>query len=130
MATPVVSGAAALLLQHDPSLTPDQVKARLMRTAYKTFPTSSQATDPTTGIVYTSYYDIFTVGAGYLDIGAALADTETFTGTAISPVVVFNSITGAAQVSCGKYDRLRRPGRSGAPRPSGVPRRFGEPRRL
>ena len=75
MATPVVSGAVALLLQQDPSLTPDQVKARLMRTAYKTFPTSSQATDPTTGIVYTSYYDIFTIGAGYLDIGAALADT-------------------------------------------------------
>src|SRR5208337_5582863 len=82
MATPVVSGAVALLLQQDPSLTPDQVKARLMKTAYKTFPITSQATDPTTGIVYTSYYDIFTIGAGYLDIGAALADREVFTGTA------------------------------------------------
>ena len=38
MATPVVSGAAALLLQKTPSLTPDQVKARLMRNATKTFP--------------------------------------------------------------------------------------------
>ena len=85
MATPVVSGAAALLLQQNPSLTPDQVKARLMRTAYKTFPTSSPATDPTTGITYTSYYDVFTVGAGYLDIQAALADTSLATGLALSP---------------------------------------------
>jgi serine protease AprX len=35
MATPVVSGAAALLIQQHPSLTPDQVKARLMKTAVK-----------------------------------------------------------------------------------------------
>ena len=37
MATPVVSGAAALLIQKSPSLTPDQVKARLMKTATKSF---------------------------------------------------------------------------------------------
>src|SRR5271166_3914958 len=104
MATPVVSGAAALLLQQNPSLTPDQVKATLMLTASKTFPASSQATDPTTGMVYTSYYDIFTIGAGYLDIGAALANTETFSGTANSPVAVFDPISGAAQVSCETSD--------------------------
>src|SRR6266702_1416669 len=39
MASPVVSGAAALLLQQS-RLTPDQVKARLMKTASKTFPSS------------------------------------------------------------------------------------------
>src|SRR6266705_412424 len=33
MATPVVSGAAALLVQAQPKITPDQVKARLMKTA-------------------------------------------------------------------------------------------------
>jgi serine protease AprX len=38
MATPVVSGTVALLLQKNGSLTPDQVKARLMKSAYKTFP--------------------------------------------------------------------------------------------
>ena len=35
MATPAVAGAAALLLQEQSTLTPDQVKARLMKTAYK-----------------------------------------------------------------------------------------------
>jgi serine protease AprX len=90
MATPVVSGAVALMLQKSPSLTPDQVKARLMKSAYKTFPRYSTAKDPTTGKSYTSQYDIFTVGAGYLDIQAALSNTSlapaTF-GSAKSPAV-------------------------------------------
>ena len=96
MATPVVSGAAALLLQQNSSLTPDQVKARLMLTAYKSFPVYSSVTDPTTGTVYTDYYDIFTVGAGYLDIAAALSSTALATGTALSPTAAFNSKTGTA----------------------------------
>lgn len=93
MATPVVSGAAALLLQKNPSLTPDQIKARLMKTAYKTFPRSSTAVDPVTGISYTDYYDIFTVGAGYVDIQAALNNTDTTSssiGVAESPAVAVN----------------------------------------
>jgi serine protease AprX len=94
MAAPVVSGAAALLLQKNPILTPDQVKARLMKTAYKTFPAYSTATDPVTGVSYTSQYDIFTVGAGYLDIQAALANTDlapATAGSALSPVVARDS---------------------------------------
>jgi serine protease AprX len=90
MATPVVSGAAALLLQQYPNLTPDQVKARLMKTASKAFPASSTATDPTTGITYTDYYDIFTVGAGYLNIPAALANNDLANGSAMSPSVTFD----------------------------------------
>jgi len=90
MATPVVSGAVALLLQKNGSLTPDQVKARLMKSAYKTFPRSSTAKDPTTGKSYTSQYDIFTIGAGYLDIQAALSSTDlapATEGIAKSPTV-------------------------------------------
>ena len=76
MATPMVAGAAALLVQKEATLTPDTVKARLMKTASKSFPVSSVATDPITGVSYTSYYDLFTVGAGYLDVWAALNATD------------------------------------------------------
>ena len=76
MATPMVSGAAALMIQKNPTLTPDQVKARLMVSATKFAPGFSTATDPVTGITYTDEYDIFTIGAGYLNIPAALANSE------------------------------------------------------
>ncbi|MDQ2776946.1 MAG: S8 family peptidase [Acidobacteriota bacterium] len=95
MATPVVSGAVADLLEANPSLTPDQVKARLMLTAYKTFPASSTATDPVTGQSYISYYDAFTVGAGYLDIAAALSSTALAPGSAMSPAVDYDPSSGA-----------------------------------
>jgi serine protease AprX len=91
MSTPVVSAAVASLLEKNPYLSPDQLKARLMKTASKSFPTSSVATDPATGIRYTSYYDIFTVGAGYLDTSAALANNDPATGSAQSPPVGFNN---------------------------------------
>jgi serine protease AprX len=96
MATPVVSGAVADLLEAEPYLTPDQVKAKLMLTAYKNFPPSSTAVDPTTGQVFVDYYDIFTVGAGYLDIQAALADDNTAAGSAMSPTAQSNPTTGNA----------------------------------
>ena len=101
MATPVVSSAAASLLQKNPSLTPDQIKARLMKTASKTFPVSSVAVDPTTGISYTSYYDIFTVGAGYLDTAAALANNDLATGSALSPTVTYNASNNTASLVSG-----------------------------
>ena len=93
MSTPVVSGAAALMLQQNPNLTPDQVKARLMKTASKSFPSSSTVTDTTVtpNVVYTDYYDIFTVGAGYLNIPAALSNTDLATLPALSPSASFNS---------------------------------------
>src|SRR6266581_3823305 len=95
MATPVVSGAAALLIQSQPKITPDQVKARLMKTAYKGFPASSTVVDPVTGAIYVSQYDIFTVGAGYLDIGAALANSDLATGNTLSPTAVYDSTTNS-----------------------------------
>src|SRR5439155_532575 len=67
MAAPVVSGAAALLIQQHPSLTPDQVKARLMKTAVKALNLYSTGTDVNTLQSFNSQSDIFTVGAGYLN---------------------------------------------------------------
>lgn len=91
MATPAVSGAALLLLQKDPTLTAAQVKARLMKTASKTFPTMTTSVD--NGVIYTVYYDIFTVGAGYLDVWAALNNTDRATGPATSPIAKVDPVT-------------------------------------
>lgn len=95
MASPMVAGAAALLLQKQPSLTPDQIKAKLMKTASKTFPVSTVSTDPVTGAVYTVQNDLFAVGAGYLDTLAALNNMDTISSTkrALSPAVAYNSST-------------------------------------
>ena len=90
MATPVVSGAVALILQKEPALSPDTIKARLMKTASKTFPVSSIATDSTTGQSYTSYYDVFTIGAGYLDVAAALANYDQTLASSVSPTANYN----------------------------------------
>jgi hypothetical protein len=70
-----------------------------MKTANKNFPVSRVATDPTTGIQYTSYYDLFTVGAGYLDTVAALNNSDTANGTALSPVANVDPLTGTVSIS-------------------------------
>jgi serine protease AprX len=113
MAAAVVSGASALLLQAQPNLTPDQVKALLMRDAAKgVFPPSSTVTDSTGS--YTSYNDLLTVGAGYLDIQATVTDAAANaatlpTGYALSPSVNLDPTTGSmylvfAQNSLWTYD--------------------------
>ncbi|MBV8810100.1 MAG: S8 family peptidase, partial [Acidobacteriaceae bacterium] len=101
MATPVVSAAAALLFQANPNLTPDQVKAILMGTSYKVFPLMSSVTDASTGATYTDYYDILTVGAGYLDIAEALSaiSNPPASGTALSPVAVYDPNSGIVMLS-------------------------------
>ncbi len=92
MATPVISGAVALMLQKDPTLAPDTIKARLMKTAGKTFPVSSVAIEPTTGESYTSYYDVFTIGAGYVDLAAALGNYEETYLSSASPTASYNPL--------------------------------------
>jgi serine protease AprX len=93
MATPVVSGAAALLLQQHPELTPDQLKARLMKTAWKGFVRNSKS-QSRTGLFYNAQYDVFTYGAGYVDVWAALQNNDVANGSAMSPVAVYNPLTG------------------------------------
>ena len=65
-----------------------------MKSASKFAQTFSVSTDPVTGTAYTSQYDIFTVGAGYLDIQAAIAATDIVGGTAQSPTATYDSATG------------------------------------
>ena len=94
MAAPMASGAAAVLFGHNSSLTPNQVKARLMKTATKAFLLGSTINDPGTGAPIYVQYDLFTVGAGYLDVWAALNNTDTMTTastTPLSPKVGLNS---------------------------------------
>jgi serine protease AprX len=93
MATPVVSGAAALLFQQNPNLTPDQVKARLMKTAWKGLPQFGTAID-NAGNTYNEESDIFTVGAGYLDVQAALSNSDLAQGRALSPTAQYDPTTG------------------------------------
>jgi serine protease AprX len=72
MAAPMVSGAAALLAEKfGPSITPDAIKAKLMKSAAKSFPASSTVE---TQVIQS---DMFTIGAGYLDVMAALNNTDT-----------------------------------------------------
>jgi serine protease AprX len=90
MATPIVSGAVALILEQNPAMTPDQVKARLMKTAWKGFGQYTYSHD-SLGNLYNNEYDLFTYGAGYLDINAALGNTDLATGVALSDTAVLNA---------------------------------------
>ncbi|MDX1933852.1 MAG: S8 family serine peptidase [Capsulimonadales bacterium] len=78
MAAPVVAGAVALMLEKDPTLTPDTVKARLMISAHKwAFPNGKA--------------DPCTFGAGMLNIPGALASTVKATRPALSPPLQLSS---------------------------------------
>jgi serine protease AprX len=61
MSAPMVAGGAAILLQKEPGLTPDQVKYRLKATANKSWPG----------------YLAAKTGAGYLDVYAAITGATT-----------------------------------------------------
>jgi serine protease AprX len=90
MSSPVVAGAALLLAQKlEMNATPDAIKAKLMKSASKSFP--SRVTVGTKTI----QNDIFTVGAGYLDLTAALNNSVPVPAgrLAQSPTAVFTCVT-------------------------------------
>ena len=84
MAAPMVSGAAALLLQDEPGLTPDQVKYRLMATANTSW----------------GGYNAKKAGAGYLDVSAAIkGTTSNSSNTGLLPSYLLS--TGPEPISWG-----------------------------
>ncbi len=93
MATPIVAGAAALMVDRDPTLTPDMVKARMMKTARRGMARTVSVYDSATAKWYAVTHDAFTVGAGILDISAAFNSTERAAGSAASPKAQYNSTT-------------------------------------
>jgi serine protease AprX len=96
MATPAVAGAAALLLQEQSTLTPDQVKARLMKTAYKMGFFSTSAYVPHLFMSFLNFYDLFSVGSGLLNVQSAIANSDlapATVGSALSPTAVYNPLT-------------------------------------
>ena len=96
MATPAVAGAAALLLQEQSTLTPDQVKARLMKTAHKMGLFSSSAYVPHLFMSFLNFYDLFSVGSGLLNVQSAIANNDlapATVGSALSPTAVYNPLT-------------------------------------
>src|SRR5271165_6570351 len=104
MATPAVAGAAALLLQEQNTLTPDQVKARLMRNSYKMGLTSTAAWVPHLSQTFTSMYDLFSVGSGLLNVQNAVADTNlapSTLGAALSPTASYNILNGVVSMGNG-----------------------------
>ena len=80
MATGLVTAAAALMLEKDPSLNPATVKARLMRSARKLNESPIVA------------------GAGLLDIDAAMNENGVVTGQALSPLMAFDAATGGTLI--------------------------------
>jgi serine protease AprX len=104
MATPAVAGAAALMLEEQNTLTPDQVKARLMKTAYKMGMFSTSAYVPHLFMSFVDFYDLFSVGSGLLNVQAATANTDLApagVGSALSPYAVYNQQTGVVSLVYG-----------------------------
>jgi len=98
MAAPVVAGAAALMIQANSSATPDSIKALMMKNAWKGYPQAPMTTYDDAGNAYTTQPDLFTYGAGYLDVQATMADNSVVTGGATSPAVAYDSTTGTTKL--------------------------------
>ena len=94
MAAPVVAGAVAIMLEADPTLSPDTIKARLMLSA-----------DKWTDIQGTA--DPCSVGAGYVNIPAALNSKVIAKQYALSPSMSVDSFGNVLLNSGGFLDGNR-----------------------
>jgi hypothetical protein len=105
MAAPMVSGAAAHLIhKFGASTTPDTIKAKLMKSASKNFRAAGMGTDTfvTPNVTETIPNDMLTVGAGYLDIQAALnhADTAPGNHAALSSSLMWACANAKPSTNC------------------------------
>lgn len=100
MAIPVVSGAAALLLEQNGASTP--VEARFVNIACESLPGVNIATDPRTGISCTSIYARLRVGAGRLDIHSALNAKDLAQLAALSPEASYDPSPGSVRAEPNK----------------------------
>jgi serine protease AprX len=92
------------MLEEQNTLTPDQVKARLMKTAYKMGMFSTSAYVPHLFMSFVDFYDLFSVGSGLLNVQAATANTDLApagVGSALSPYAVYNQQTGVVSLVYG-----------------------------
>jgi len=99
MATAVVSGAVALLLEQRPDLAPDQVKALLVRTTQPYGQTAGAVLpDPRAG------------GSGLLDASAAMnaAAPPAPSGGALPGAIPGGTVTGATSLAAGELPRANR----------------------
>lgn len=104
MATPAVAGAVALLLQEQNTLTPDQVKARLMKTANKMGLVSTSSYVPHLLMSFLDFYDLFSVGSGLLNVQGAASNGDLApanVGAALSPSASYNPLTGTVSLVYG-----------------------------
>ncbi len=89
MATPHVTGAIALMLQQDPTMTPETVKQRLYSTVQtNAFSTSLPAFDPASPDNPAN--PNYTWGYGILDAAAAVKASQPSTGTAVDAIEFYN----------------------------------------
>ncbi|MCC7216515.1 MAG: S8 family serine peptidase [Burkholderiales bacterium] len=89
MATPHVTGAIALMLQQDPTMTPEVVKQRLFTTVQtNAFSTNLPAFNPATPDMPAS--PNYTWGYGILDAAAAVRASQPAAGTPVTVVEFYN----------------------------------------
>lgn len=96
MATPVVSGTVAAMIHRSSTLTPDVVKARLMKTASKSL--ANAGTNVTAQGSWEILNDAFRVGAGYLDANAAINNSDTAAGEAYSVPTYWDAATASVEL--------------------------------
>jgi serine protease AprX len=93
MSTPMVAGAAALLLQSEPSLTPDQVKQRLLDSARQLFIAGNIGTQESTRPYLDVYAAVSGTGLASANTGIPASQMLWTGGEAINwPTVNWNSL--------------------------------------